>query len=210
MMLASIAAACEGGGFGAFEGGVGDTPAEPPESTFKVLGTLNTPFVAIVSNGRSSWEVRATTPLTIVIVQNVLPARMIATKLDSSRALMSLEATQGFRVVDYASTSAPFGVAQIAMGGRVGAIKKPASPDVRIMVRGPAQQRFDGLIEDDDTAFVVQSRVPTLFLYDSPDGKVSAQFRQIQKFGPFSVVMTVNGEVVARASGRPRVTIRQP
>jgi len=196
--------------FGPTVGGVGGTESVPPESTFKILGAIGTPFVATVSNNRSTWEVRGSVPLTIVIVDNVLPARMLATKLASNSALMSLEATRGFSVVAYSSTSAPFGIAQVQMSGTVDPLPPSANPDVRIFVRGPATERFQGLVEDIDTAFIVESRVPTLFLFDHPNGKVTGQFEQINDLGAFSVNLSVNGSVVAKAGGRSKVTIRQP
>jgi len=206
--LAMVYASCSG--FGPTSGGVGGTPPEPPESTFKLLGAIGTPFVATVSNSRSSWDIRGSVPLTIVIVHNLLPARMVATKLSSDHALLSLEATRAFSVVAYSSTSAPFGIAQVQMSGTVDPLPPSASPDIRIFVKGPAAERFQGLLEDDDTAFIVQSRVPTLFLFDTPNGKVSGQFEQIQKLGAFSVNLSVDGSIVAKAAGEPKVTIRQP
>jgi hypothetical protein len=77
-------------------------------------------------------------------------------------------------------------------------------------VFGPAGERFQGLIEDSKIGYIVNQRVPALFLFDTPNGKIDGQFTQIQSFGPFAINMSYNGIVVATAHGFPFVIIRQP
>jgi len=63
-----------------FSGSVGNTPNGPALASYEILGTVGTPFTATVSDARSSWTLQGNVPLSIVICNNVLPARIIATK----------------------------------------------------------------------------------------------------------------------------------
>jgi len=193
-----------------FAGAVGNTPPVPPEDIFKVLGTVGTPFSLTVSDSRSSWIVPGSIPLEVAIVNNLPPVRLIAQKLSNDNSLLSLELIRGFAVVDHSSTRAPFGIASVQNGGTLKEIAPAADPDLRINVIAPFGELFSGLVEDSSTAFTVEERVPAVFLFDMPDGPVDGQFTQLQNRGAFEINMTLNGGVVATASGGPFVIITQP
>lgn len=207
-LLTLSMAACQNSQ-GGFSGAVGNTPPTKPESSFRVLGNPGTAFIATVSDSRSSWIVQGVIPMDIVIVNNLPPARMVATKLANDQSLMSLNILNGVRITGLASTTAPFGTASVEFGKLI-EIAPPASPDVRVNVNGPATELFRGLVEDQTTGFEVQDRAPAVFLFDSPDGSVDAVFDQLQNFGSFKVNLSFNGDVVARVSGGPNVSIKQP
>ncbi len=216
VVLASMltVAACQNEQIG-FGGFVGNTPNTSPETIFKVLGTIGTPFTLLISNARSSWQVQGNIPLNITIINNVnvganTPGRMIATKLASDNSLMSLEIMSGFTVITAASTTQPYGNVTITTGTPLPESPPLVTNDVRVFVAGPFSERFTGFIEDSQVGFEFQQRVPALYLFDLPNGKVDATFIQIQDFGPFKVNMTLNGKLIATASGEPNVTIREP
>lgn len=214
-VLASIAAAAAGcnQGLGAFQTGVGNTPNRAPGTSFRVLGQRGMMFSAVVSDAQSSWLVQGAIPLSIVIVNNTTPVRMIATKQSGGDGILSLQLTVGFTVLQVSSTNAPYGTATLQSGvDRPGFAPPPplASPDVRFFVKGPLTERFSGLIEDQQLAFAISDRAPALFLFDSPTGKVDATFNQIQNLGPFDVDLIRDGGVVAHVVGGPTVTIREP
>jgi hypothetical protein len=204
--LLVLVAACNNSQSG-FSGNVGNTPNGPPITSYRILGTVGTPFSATVSNARSSWLISGNVPLSTAIVNNLLPVRIIANKLSSDRNLLSVQVFNGAQVVDVGSTTAPFGTVSI---GKLETLSPPANPDLRINVTGPAGERFAGLIEDQTTAFFVEDRAPATYFFDSPDGTIVGQFFQIQNFGGFTINMTLNGNVIATANGGPNVTIVQP
>ena len=213
VLLAIILPGCNQGGFGAFQAGVGNTPNKPPLGAFRLLGQPGMQFSALISDANSTWQLRGSVPMSIVIVNNQTPVRMIATKQSASNGILSLQLTLGFVVLDVSSTNIPYGTASLQnTADRPGfePPPPPASPDVRLFVRGPATERFSGLFEDSTTAFIISDRAPTLFLFESPDGKVDATVTQIQDLGPFDLQLLVDGVVVERASGGPTVVIRQP
>ena len=201
------------GGFGAFQEGVGNTPNRPPLSAFRILGEPGLQFTAEVSAADATWQVRAAIPLSIVIVNNVTPVRMIATKLSSGSGILSIQLTDGFLVRDISSTSDPYGTAMLQnnpMHPGAAPPAPPANPDVRMFVKGPLTERFAGLFEDSKKGFEISDRAPTLFLFDNPNGAVDASVTQIQDLGPFDIDLLLNGVVVAHESGGPTVIIRQP
>ncbi len=200
-------------GFGAFQAGVGDTPNKPPLSSFRVLGQSGLQFTALISDANSSWQIAGAVPMNVVIVNNQTPVRMIATKQSAGNGILSLQLTLGFRVQDVASTASPYGTVSIQnTASRPGFAPPPApaNPDVRLFVKGPLSERFSGLFEDTETAFILSDRAPALILFDSPNGAVDASVTQIQNLGPFNIDLLLNGGVVAHARGGPTVTIRQP
>jgi hypothetical protein len=203
----AILSAC-GGAFGqANITSPGNTPPVPPETTFQIVGTIGTPFSAKISDARSSWTVNGVVPLTIIIVNNQLPGRMVVTKLRNDSSLLSAEIVNGFTVEALASTTQPFGSAVVQSGSTVGPFPPAAFPDVRFFVKGPNTAVFNGLIEDIDTGFSIQARAPALFLFDSPNGRVSGNFSLISVIGPFSISLTINGTLVDSATGGPNVTL---
>ena len=193
-----------------FSGSVGNTPNGPALASYEILGTIGTPFTATVSDAQSSWTLQGNVPLSVIICNNVLPARIIATKTTSNSNLLSLEAILGAIVIDLQSTSAPFGTVSVQAGGTLSSISSPASPDLRIFAAGPATQRYSALVEDTTTGFIINARAPTLILFDQPDGKVDATFYGSNDFGTFTLNMTLNGAVVATVVHGPDATIREP
>jgi len=192
-----------------FSGSVGNTPNGPRLTSYNVLGTVGTPFTATVSDARSSWTLQGVVPLSIVICNNILPARVVATKTTSGSNLLSLEIIVGFQVLDVESTSAPFGTVSV-QSGTLSTISGPAVPDLRIFLSGPLNQRYQALVEDQTTGFEIDSRAPTLILFDTPDGKVDATFFGTPGFPTWTVNMTLNGVVVANVVKGPNATIREP
>ena len=211
-MAVLVIAGCNGG-FGAFQLGVGDTPNHPPLAALRILGQPGLQFTALVSDADATWEVHGAVPLSVVVINNQTPVRMIATKLSGGTGILSLQLTSGFTVVNTSSTDSPYGSAWLQnTAARPGFAPPPAlaAPDVRLFVRGPLTERFAGLLEDSKQGFDISDRAPTLFLFDHPDGAVDATVTQIQNRGPFDLELLFNGVVVARARGGPTVTIRQP
>ena len=89
----------------------GNTANNPPQVSFRVVGSIGTPFSAYISDARSSWTVKGVVPLTIIIVNEAPPVRVTATKLVNDSSLLSLEVIAGFNVKALASSSASFGIA---------------------------------------------------------------------------------------------------
>lgn len=213
--LLAFAAAAPGcsNGFGAFQTGVGNTAARPPQSAVRVLGETGLEFAAIISDADATWQIQGTVPMNVIIVNNQTPVRMIATKLSADTGILSLQLTVGFLVRQISSTNDPYGTATLQSSPVLPGFTPPpppASPDVRMYVRGPLTERFSGLIEDSKQAFIISDRAPAMYLFDSPDGAIDASLTQIQDLGPFSVQLLVDGAIVATAHGGPTVTIRQP
>lgn len=197
---------------GGFSGNVGNTPNGPALTSYRILGTLGTPFTATVSDARSSWLVQGNVPLSIIICNNVLPAIIIATKTSSDNNLLSIEIIKGTRVLNLASTSAPFGTVSLQTGGKLLAISPPASPDLRIFVAGPLNTSYSALVEDIQSGFVISDRAPTMIMFDTPNGKVDGTFFQNggRDFGTFTLNMTLDGVVVASVVAGPTAFIREP
>ncbi len=193
-----------------FSGSVGNTPNGPALASYEILGTIGTPFSATVSDAQSSWSFQGNVPLSVVICNNVLPARVIATKTTSNANLLSVEILLGGTVKELQSTSAPFGTVSVQAGGTLSSISSPAFPDLRIFAAGPATQRYTALVEDTTTGFVISARAPTLILFDSPDGKVDATFFGNGQYPVFDLNMTLGGAVVATVVNGPNATIREP
>jgi hypothetical protein len=193
-----------------FSGSVGSTPNGPKLALYEILGTVGTPFTATASDSRSSWTFQGNVPLSVVICNNTLPARIVATKTDTSSNLLSLEIIIGNHVDDLQSTTQPFGNVSAQIGGVLATLSPPADPDLRIFLSGPLDRRYQALVEDIDKGFIIHSRAPTLILFDNPDGKVDATFFGGQDFGTFTANMTLGNIVVATAMQGPNLTIRQP
>ncbi|HLX36139.1 MAG TPA: hypothetical protein VKR29_00005, partial [Candidatus Binataceae bacterium] len=168
---------------------------------------------AEISDNDATWELRGAIPLSIVIVNNTTPVRMIATKLSGGTGILSIQLTDGFVVEDISSTADPYGTA-MAQNNPTHPGGEPAppaaDPDVRMFVKGPPTERFAGLFEDSKQGFEISDRAPTLFLFDNPNGPVDATITQIQNLGPFNVDLLLNGVVVAHEHGSPTIVIRQP
>ena len=203
-----------------FSGSVGNTPNGPALASYQILGTAGTPFNATISDSRSSWTLQGNVPLDIIIANNILPASVIATKTVSNNNLLSVEIRKGNHVSGVQSTTAPFGVVMLQVGGKLATPAPPANPDLRIFVMGPLNSKYTALIEDIDTGFVIDSRAPTLILFDTPNGKVDGMFFGRQNFGTFDINLTFCTQttpgtpcvpvVVATVMQGPDATIRQP
>lgn len=193
-----------------FSGSVGSTPNVAPLASYQILGTVGTSFNATVSDARSSWTFSGVVPLSVVIINDVLPASVVATKTASDNSLLSLEIVKGSHVSDLQSTTAPFGTVQVMTGGTLKSIPPPASPDLRIFDSGPLNEHYSALVEDQNIGFVINATSPTLILFDTPNGKVDATFFGNQNFGAFTLNMTLNGSVVATVVQGPNATIREP
>lgn len=148
----------------------------PGQLSFRAVGVIGTPFTAILSDTRSSWQIQGTVPTTFAIVNGQPPVRMIATKTISNTNLMSLEVIRGFFPESLASTSQPYGTVQVQYGGTLSAFAPRAGPDVRFVLRAPQIALVTGNIEDIHTSFTIEQRVPTIFLFDSPQGRVDGIF----------------------------------
>src|SRR5271157_2342102 len=107
-MLALLSSSCSQG-LGAFQAGVGNTPNSPPLAAFRVLGQFGLPFSGIISDANSTWSISGSVPMNIIIVNNLTPVRLIATKQSAGNGILSLQLTLGFSVLDVASTSDPYG-----------------------------------------------------------------------------------------------------
>src|SRR6202035_3615866 len=108
--IALLAAGC--GGFGSTNTtNPGSTRNVPQQTSFRIVGDLGTPFVATISDRRSSWVVFGTIPSSIVIVNDSLPDRILVTKLSNDERLLSVEIVTGFSVEQLSSTVDNYGSA---------------------------------------------------------------------------------------------------
>lgn len=200
-------------GFGAFQSGVGNTPNKPPLAAIRILGQIGLQFSALVYDAESSWQINGAIPMNVIIVNNQTPVKLIATKQAGGSGILSLQLTLGFTVKDIASTDEPYGTVSLQNSPTNPGFAPPpaqANPDVRLFIKGPLSERFQGLFEDKATAFILSDRAPALVLFDHPDGAVDASVSQIQNLGPLNIDLLLNGTVVAHVSGGPTVVIRQP
>lgn len=179
-----------------------------PQTFFRILGDPGTPFSGVISDTRVSYRVSGVVPFSVIMINNFPPVRMVAAKLVGNDALLSLETFTGASaVLQLSSTSEPFGSVGVEQGGILGMLAPPANPDVRFFVKGPAAEPFNGLIEDQDTAHAVQSTAPTLFLFESPNGRIDGFFTQLVNFGSFDIDLIRNGALVTNKKGGPSVDI---
>ncbi len=171
--LAIGAMACNVGNTSLSTSGIPNVPAQ---LSFRAVGSIGTPFTAVISDSRSSWQLKGTVPTTFAIVNGLPPARMIATKTVSNSNLLSLEVITGFSAVSLASTTQPYGIVQVQFGGTLSTFAPRAAPDVRFGLRAPVIALITGNIEDLHSSFTIEQRVPTVFLFDSPQGRVDGIF----------------------------------
>jgi hypothetical protein len=204
LLCATLAASC-GGGFGTTNiTNPGSTPNIAAQTSFRVVGQIGTPFSATISDARSTWTVKGVIPLSIVIVNNVPPVRISVTKLVSDTSLLSLQVINGFSIFQLASTVDPFGTA-VGSFGKVASFAPPANPDVRFMVKGPTEEIFDALIENQTRGEVVQSHAPCVILFDTPQSNgsgphVDGIFTAVNFLGSFNIDLTLNGVLVQSAA----------
>lgn len=216
----ALAAGC-GGGFGAGNStSPGSTPNISAQTSYRIVGAIGTPFVATISNAGSSWVLSGAIPLSIVIVNDKPPDRVLVTKLSNDTSLLSVEIIVGFNVKVLASTVDRYGVAvgavPVSMPGhpapQLPAFSPPAHPDVRFYVNGPAVTVYNALIEDQVQGNVVQSRAPSVILFDSPNsnaaGRVDGIFNEVSGFGPFSIDLVIDNTLAAVARGGSHATLK--
>jgi hypothetical protein len=211
----ALISAC-GGAFGTSNSTLpGRTPNIAAQVSFRIVGTLGTPFSLLISDADSSWQVQGVVPLGIVIINTTTPVRMVATKLVNDSSLLSIEIISGFSVAQLSSTTAAFGVAVGSFRGKLSSFAAPASPDVRFFVKGPTNSVFDALIEDLSAGEIVQMRAPALVLFDRPNNgdiskRVDGIFNQVNFFGSFDIDMIVGGSLVREAVGGTHATLKFP
>ena len=195
-----------------FSGSVGNTPNGPKLPSFQILGTTGTPFTATISDNRSFWTLQGNVPLSIVIANPPNKnAQVVVTKTTSDNSSLTAEIITGNHIKDVQETSAPFGTVQVQIGKQRTA-PGAANPDLRISLLGPLNVKYQALVEDSNTGFIVQARAPTVIVFDTPNGKVDATFFSGgRNFGNFVANMTLDGEIVVPTTkGGPNLTIREP
>ena len=211
----ALISAC-GGAFGTSNSTApGTTPNIAAQVSFRVVGTLGTPFSLLISDADSSWQVQGVVPLSIVIINTKTPVRMVATKLANDSSLLSIEIISGFSVVQVSSTTAGFGVAVGSFGTKLSSFAAPANPDVRFFVKAPINAVFNALIEDLSAGEVVQIRAPALLLFDKPNNgnitkRIDGIFDLVNNLGPFDIDLIVGGSLVRVAAGGAHATLKFP
>jgi hypothetical protein len=211
-IVTGVAIAALGGCQSGNMGSPGNTPNIPPQSSYRIVGDVGTPFQALVSDSRSSWQVSGTIPTSIVIINDSPPDRILATKTSNDARLLSLQVIQGITVGTLDSTVSNFGTVVGSIGGNLPAFASPASPDVRFFVKTPLAGLFTGLIEDESKSYALESRVPAVILFDSPNGgqagRVDGILNQVSFTGAFEVDLVIDGRLAATATGGTSVTIK--
>lgn len=191
----------------------------PGQLSFRIVGTVGTPFTGIMSDLRSSWTFKGTVPTTYAIVNGQPPFRMIATKTVSNANLMSIEIINGFAPSMLASTVQRFGTISAQVGGTLATMAPRAAPDVRFIIQGPKIALVTGNVEDLHRSFAIEQRAPTVFLFDSPGGRVDGIFALNNPLvGPLDVALfytATSGQPtrmcqVIGAPGQRQVTIKYP
>jgi hypothetical protein len=189
----------------------GSTPNKPQQSSYRIVGDVGTPFLALVSDSRSSWQVSGTIPTSIAIVNDSPPDRILVTKTSNDARLLSLQVIQGFTIGTLDSTVSKFGTAVGSIGGTLPAFALSAKPDVRYFVKTPLVGVFDALIEDQTNSYALESRIPAIILFDSPNGgksgRVDGIFTQVSFTGAMEVDLVINGQVVQSVTGGTTVTV---
>ncbi len=204
-MLTGAALIALGGCQTGTTGNPGNTPNIPQQSSYRIVGDVGTPFRAIVSDSRSSWQVSGIIPTAIAIVNDKPPDRISVTKTSNDGRLLSIQLIQGFTIGTLASTVSNFGTAVGNIGGTLTAFANGASPDVRFIIKTPGFGVFNVLIEDETNSYTLESPVPAVILFDSPNGgksgRVDGVFSQPFFTGPLDVDLMINGQVIQTGSG---------
>jgi len=195
-----------------FSGSVGSTPNGPKLPSFQILGTTGTSFTATIQDDRSFWTLQGNVPLSIAICNPpTANALVTVTKTTADNtSILSAEIITGNHAKDFQETTTPGATIQVQIGKQT-TEPSAADPDLRISLLGPIKVKYQALVEDIDTGFIVQARAPTLIVFDTPNGKVDATFFGPNNHTTFTANMTLGGEVVVpTTSGGPNLTIRQP
>jgi hypothetical protein len=204
IIMTGLIAGCNGlGGYN--QTNPGDTPNIPEQTSFRIVGEVGTPFRATISDSRSSWQVSGTVPMSLAIVNDSPPDRIMVTKLSNDGRLLSIELIKGFTIEVLDSTVSNFGTAVGAINGALPAFAPPASPDVRFVVKNPQVGLFQALVEDQNMSNALESRIPAVILFDSPNnggsGLVDGIFNQVYFTGVFDIDLLINGNLVQRVVG---------
>jgi hypothetical protein len=211
-IFAALAICLVGGCQSQNTGNPGNTPNIAPQSSYRIVGDVGTPFQALVSDSRSSWLVAGTIPTSIVVINDSPPDRILVSKVSNDARLLSLQVIQGVSVGTLDSTVSPFGTAVGSIGGTLPGFANSASPDVRFFVKTPLAGVFTGLIEGVSISSAIESRVPAVILFDSPNGgqsgRVDGIFNQVTFAGVFEVDLVINGQLAQSVSGGNSVTVR--
>ncbi|HKV56058.1 MAG TPA: hypothetical protein VJN94_15605, partial [Candidatus Binataceae bacterium] len=205
-------AGCNGFGVGQATN-PGSTKPIPQQTSYRIVGEVGTPFRAVISDSRSSWQVFGTIPMTIIIINDSPPDRIMITKLSNDSRLLSLQLIQGLTIRTLDSTVSNFGTAVGALNGKLPAFAPAANPDVRFFVKNPVVGIFTALIEDLTNSNALQARAPAIILFDSPNGgnpgRVDGIFSQVSFAGPFDIDLMINGQLVGNvANGGLLVTLK--
>jgi hypothetical protein len=108
------------------------------------------------------------------------------------------------------STVSNFGTA-VGSTGSLPAIAFPASPDVRFFVKTPLVGLYTALIEDKTKSYALESLIPSVILFDSPNGgqsgRVDGVFTQVSFTGEFDVDLMINGQLVQSSTGGTTVSV---
>ncbi len=193
------------GGFGGCETG----DVVPPQTAFQMLGDDGTPFTALISDTQVSYTISGTVPLSVILVNSHPPIRMDATKLANNSALLSLQITFGAQIRQISSTQAPFGSVTVQTD-TLNAVSPAATYDVRFVVKEPAGQPFQTLIEDTSNGFQVAATAPALLLFEGASGRIDGEFQQLTTKGTFDIDLLINGSRVANVTGGTHVAIKSP
>jgi hypothetical protein len=194
-----------------FSGSVGNTPNGPKLPSYQILGTTGTPFTATISDARSFWTFQGNVPLSISIANPPSnEAQLVVTKTVGDNSLLSAEIITANHPKDFQETMAPFGTVTVQNGMQT-AVPSAAAPDLRISLLGPLNVKYQALVEDRATGFIIQARAPTLIVFDTPNGAVDATFFGPNNHTTFTANMTLDGIVVVPTfSHGPDLTIKQP
>ncbi len=219
IVAAAIATALGCNGFGTGNSTrPGSTPNTATQKDFRMVGNIGTPFLAIVSDCRSSWQIRGVVPLNIIIANapstnsqcpdgdSAGRYRILATKLANDSRMLSVEAIDAYNVANIASTYTNYGNLAANLGGAaLKSIGPPAYPDVRFFITNPGNGTFNAVVEDLTNAYILQSQSPTVILYDFPNGgstteRVDGIFTTVSG-GPMAIDLTFNGQLVTAGGG---------
>jgi hypothetical protein len=204
-LLAGVSLTALGGCNTGNTGSPGNTPNKPQQSSYRIVGDVGTPFHAIVSDSRSSWQVAGTVPTALLIVNDDPPDRILVNKTSNDGRLLSLMTIQGVTAGTLASTVSNFTTTVGSVGGTLPAVANPASPNVQFFVKTPLVGAFTALIEDETTSYNIESPIPAVILFDFPNGgqsgRVDGIFSQPSITGAFEVDLVINGQLAQTASG---------
>jgi len=174
----------------------------PPQSSINFLGTNGTVFRATVADTTASYTFQATVPLKVIYVNNVPPVRIVATNLNTTPSLLSVQALSGALTTQFASTSTPGATISVNVGGALALVPGPAACDVRFVVNGPINQTYSALLEQNNNAYEAATTAPTLYILGGASGSVDGIFTDaFPRLGPLQVQLVIDGNVAQYGAG---------